>query len=287
MPIRVQCQCGQSLNVPDQMAGKSGKCPKCSAVIKIPAASPAATQTATNPGTAKAKVDKPKTAVAAPSKKGMDDLLDQVGLVKKTGTFCPNCDAPLAQGAALCVKCGFHMESGKRLSEHESESSRQEFNNKHLNEAAVMMKREKELEKRTLASGMPWWVLLCILCLGVMTVVVGLVFVDGAKTGLQPESSFVGKIQRQSFLTVIAMLLAVNCTLVSVFAHFATVAHAFRVKPKHGWLSMFIPFYSAIFGLTQFSRIRGTVIAYWVAILIGIPSIIYAAIKLPSDFFQF
>ncbi len=152
MPIRVQCQCGQSLNVPDQMAGKSGKCPKCSAVIKIPAASPATAQPTPNPGAAKGKTEKLKATAAAPSKKGMDDLFDQVGLVKKTGTFCPNCDAPLAQGAALCVKCGFHMESGKRLSEHETESSRQEFNNMHLNEAAVMMKREKELEKRTLAS---------------------------------------------------------------------------------------------------------------------------------------
>ncbi len=36
MPIRIQCQCGHSLQVPDQLAGKSGKCPKCSNVIKIP-----------------------------------------------------------------------------------------------------------------------------------------------------------------------------------------------------------------------------------------------------------
>ena len=29
MPIKFKCSCGQVLSVPDKMAGKQGKCPKC------------------------------------------------------------------------------------------------------------------------------------------------------------------------------------------------------------------------------------------------------------------
>src|ERR1700678_1329075 len=36
MPIDVVCTCGRSSSVPDQYAGKKGKCPACGAVIDIP-----------------------------------------------------------------------------------------------------------------------------------------------------------------------------------------------------------------------------------------------------------
>ncbi len=39
MAIRVQCSsCGATMNVKDELAGKRGKCPKCGAVIDVPAA---------------------------------------------------------------------------------------------------------------------------------------------------------------------------------------------------------------------------------------------------------
>ncbi len=45
---------------------------------------------------------------------------------------------------------------------------------------------------------------------------------------------------------------------------------------------MLIPGYSSIFGILRFKMIRGTVISYWLAILIGAPSIIYMAVKAPN-----
>lgn len=48
MPIEFTCpSCSTSIRTPDGSAGKKGKCPKCAAIVQIPAASPApASQTA-------------------------------------------------------------------------------------------------------------------------------------------------------------------------------------------------------------------------------------------------
>ncbi len=282
MPIRIQCQCGHSLQVPDQLAGKSGKCPKCSNVIKIPVPSGGSSKPAAPEGTAtKAASAKPGAGSKAPSasapkptakaavkqaapaaKAGLDDLFDQVGLVKKTGTFCPGCDAPMQPGTALCVKCGFNLETGQKLAGFETESSRQEFDNKHLNEAAKMMKREDVLESRMRNAGMPWWALFCMLLVGALVVLYGVVMVDGYQTGFKGEDTFRGKVQRLPFLVSISSLFALNCLLVGFFAHFAVVAQGFRQKAAHGWGCLLVPLYSPIYGLTQFKQIRGTVIAY-------------------------
>lgn len=37
MPILLQCNCGKRLKVPDELAGRRGKCPACSTVLEIPA----------------------------------------------------------------------------------------------------------------------------------------------------------------------------------------------------------------------------------------------------------
>lgn len=36
MPIEVSCSCGRTLKVPDQFAGKKGKCPGCGTMLRIP-----------------------------------------------------------------------------------------------------------------------------------------------------------------------------------------------------------------------------------------------------------
>src|SRR5439155_21125059 len=42
MAITVSCTCGQGFRVKDDLAGKTVKCPKCSGLLTIPAAQPAA-----------------------------------------------------------------------------------------------------------------------------------------------------------------------------------------------------------------------------------------------------
>lgn len=52
MTIQVQCQCGARLSVPDQFAGKRGKCPKCGSAVAIPAAATSATANSPSPSPA-------------------------------------------------------------------------------------------------------------------------------------------------------------------------------------------------------------------------------------------
>src|SRR5271157_2951729 len=96
MPIAVKCPCGVALKAPDNLAGKAIKCPKCQAVVKIPAAGAAAAPAAPQPraglasaavkqapgaATAKAPVKKapgPATAKAPPPPVEELDELDEV-----------------------------------------------------------------------------------------------------------------------------------------------------------------------------------------------------------------
>lgn len=64
MPIKLKCSCGQTLTVPDALAGKTGKCPKCQAAIKIP--SPAQGDAETKPAGAKPQ-PAPAAAKSAPA----------------------------------------------------------------------------------------------------------------------------------------------------------------------------------------------------------------------------
>lgn len=293
MPIRVQCKCGQVLNVADTMAGKAGKCPKCQNVLKIPSSggqagssSPATAQKTPSPSNPSAVARKASAKTASPvppvAASRMDAMFEEAGLTKKVGNFCPNCDTPFPNGAILCTKCGLNLQTGEKLASHQTDRERAEFKNAHLNEAAQMMAREDEMQSRTLNSGTPWWVMLCVLLSGITIAAAGVIVVDGRLTDPQPISSPIGKIQAMPIELTLLGVLAINCILITNFAHFAVVATAFREKSTYGWLALFIPFYSAYYAILHFKEIRGTVIAYLIAVIIGIPAIVFLAIRLPQ-----
>ncbi len=107
MPIRVTCSCGYSTNAPDEMAGKSGRCPKCKATLKIPGSKPApsATPASTGKPTTQQSTKAPRQSPAeqpavARSAQGapagaLDSLYADVGLIQNKGPVCPSCTAPV------------------------------------------------------------------------------------------------------------------------------------------------------------------------------------------------
>jgi hypothetical protein len=70
MPIKLKCSCGQTLTVPDALAGKTGKCPKCQAAIKIPSAAAGASESKpapAKPAATTAAASSPKSAASKPA----------------------------------------------------------------------------------------------------------------------------------------------------------------------------------------------------------------------------
>jgi len=276
MTIRVTCQCGQTLNVSDNMAGKSGKCPKCSQLIRIPVAE-------AQSATANAVSTKPKLAVppqkqtkptAAPQavSSTMTGLLDAAGLVQKTGTFCPHCDQPSKPGTVICTYCGFSFSEGTKVEGHKVVEKKQ-FGNKNLNEAAAMMVREASTQNRMLATGAPWWLILASLS-GLLLFVGGaLIKKDAGQTGEISNIPFLAKIQRADWLPVMAGSSGAGCLLVAVFAYLALIGTGFTESRKQGLLCLFAPLYILyyMFSRIKSQRLFSTVAILWVtAILAGL-----------------
>jgi len=272
MPIRVTCQCGHSLAAPDSMAGKSGKCPKCQQLLKIPAANPAAPGKSQDKSVA-AKL--PATAAkAAPTAtpNALDNLFDAAGLSQRKGKFCPACDAPVQVGAVLCVKCGFNFQEGTKLDGFQS-AGKKEFGNVRLNEAATMMAREQETETRLLNTGSPWWFLVAGLA-GLLVFIGGaLIKMDAATTGEKSKNAMMARIQTASMFTVLCASAGAACLLIASFSYLAILATSFFESAKQGFLCLLVPLYIIYY---MFSRIRShrlgsTVIMLWVtAILAGL-----------------
>ena len=267
MPLRVNCQCGVALNVPDAMAGKQVKCPKCQKVI--PVAAPKAP--AAKPPAAKPAAAKP----AAPNPPGGQDamaiLLDSAGLKKREGIFCPGCDRPLPTGSAICVGCGYNLEAGSKIEGFEVEVK--EFGNKRLVEAAEMMAREVETEKRLLKAGMPWWMMLAII-LGVLFMMSAILLkMDVNTSGKVSSVPILAKFQSASFGPVIAFSIGGAACLVGLFALFAIQATAFKESIQQGLLCtltvVYVFYY--MFSRMKSRKLGSTVAIFWIsAILAGI-----------------
>ncbi|MCY2985045.1 MAG: hypothetical protein NTY15_15585 [Planctomycetota bacterium] len=269
MPIRVACQCGQSLNVPDTMAGKTGKCPKCQQVIRIPAAGGAASPQS---GAPIGKSAKAGTTAAPAQANAMANLLDAAGIVQKTGTFCPSCDQASKPGAVLCTHCGYNFAEGTKVEGHKSLEKKQ-FGNKNLNHAVEMMARDESTQKRMLETGLPWWTIAASL-IGLLIFLGGaLIKKDEGQTGKRSTIPILAKIQAADWLPVMAASAGVGLMFVAIFAQFAVLFTAFFESAKQGLLCMFVPFYIIFY---MFSRIRShklftTVVILWLtSILAGV-----------------
>jgi len=257
MPIRVACQCGQTLNVPDQYAGKAVKCPKCQKGVGVPGGA--------KPAVVNPAVRKVGAASQVPASGGNDalaGLFDEVGLTKREGVFCPSCDKPLPAGTSICVGCGFHLETGSKISGFQVETK--EFGNQRLVEAAEMMKREVETEKRMLGAGTPWWMMLGILSGIVVMIGAIAVRMDATTSGQESTIPLLRRIQVAGFLPVLAGAFGFANLLISNFASLAVLVTAFKESSKQGLLSLFVPFYAIYY---MFSRIYSKKLVPTVAIL--------------------
>lgn len=113
MPISVQCQCGQTMQAPDSMAGKRGKCPKCNQQFVVPGGQVAGAKPATKQKAVRAKAPTATATKTASEADSMASLLDEVGMQKaRTRHNCPECRADIDEDAVICIHCGMNLETG-------------------------------------------------------------------------------------------------------------------------------------------------------------------------------
>lgn len=264
MPLRVTCQCGVALNVPETMAGKGVKCPKCQSVIAV--GTPAKTAPATKPATSKPAA---KASASNTSQDAMAKLLDSAGLKKREGIFCPSCDRSLPPGTAICVGCGYNLEAGSKIEGFEVEVK--EFGNKRLVEAAEMMAREVETENRLLKAGMPWWTMAAIILAVMFMMTAILLKMDVKTSGNVSSVPMIAKLQSANYGPVIAFSAGGGACLIALFALFAIQATAYKESIKEGLLCSLTILYSFyyMFSRLKSRRLGNTVMIFWISAIVA------------------
>lgn len=293
MAIKFKCTCGHVLSVPDNFAGKSGKCPHCQKQLKVPQpgakpgpaaqAKPAASKpAASKPTSAKGAAPRRAAARPAPAPAGhMDSLFDDVGLVKKTGPICPSCSADIKPGTVICTSCGFNLSTGEKMLGFNSaaDGPGPEFKNLHLQEAADNMRREMVMDSRREKAAMPWWVLMSFLIGTITLCAAGIIIVDGIVADPAPESTFIGRLQRLPISVTLGITIGVTGLAMIVFAHLSICMFAFSQDVKQGLACFFLPLlYSVVYGIMSWTENKAPVKAIIMALVflgVAIGLIIY------------
>jgi hypothetical protein len=273
MPIKITCSCGYAASVPDEMAGKTGRCPKCKSAIKIPAAAAAVATKPARPAASSPSPSKPTSA--------LDGLLQEAGLTEKKGNLCPSCGSSVTAGSVICVKCGFHLTEGTKLEAHKVASTKG-LGNKNLNEAAAMMEREAQTEKQINSAGSPWWMMLSVL-VGISVLIGGLIIKQQAVTTEKKSTIEVfRRIQDADYLTVLAASFGLAMIMTSNFANLAILIIAFKESAKQGLLYFFVPFYALyyMFSRIKSKRLLSTVIILLVTGILGAIALAYSMPKI-------
>lgn len=290
MTIKFQCGCGQSLSVPDTMAGKTGKCPKCQKALKVPApasstataAKPAAAAPVKSAAAPSKPAAKPAAAATAPSVKpapkpapapapmGIGGLLDEVGLKQKTGPVCPKCGADIKPGTVMCIGCGLNFATGEQTLGYAAQIQEEEFKNPFLREAAENMSREVVADVRRDKAGTPWWVLLSFL-MGAMTLCgAGVIIVDGIFNEAPDPSTPMGRLQMIPVLTVLGITALLTANFINFFAHLSITIFGFRRSWGAGFGCLLVPMFDLIYGIMHWADNKAAVKAIFIAMFLGI-----------------
>lgn len=260
MPIAVQCSCGQRLNVPDNLAGKQGKCPKCQQLLKIPLANAPA-----------APASSPKARVTAPMQApdpGLASLLEEAGVGKKSGPTCPRCETPIARGAVLCTKCGLNFSTGEQMRGHEANSAGG-FGNLYLDEAVENMKRDDKMSETHQKVGMPWYVMAMLFVMVLVGGAGAVIITDSQLMGKQPPDTFIGWVQQFNLSLLLGVVVGISAILLNLSAVVVVLIHAFSNSAVQGVMVLFLPFYIFVYQILNWEELKGSFISLCFASVLG------------------
>ena len=116
--IALRCACGKKLQGPDQMAGRTGKCPACGESVPVPragfvdedgetvASDNSALELGEDPGQPKSRPPAPAAAAASAA---------AARLAVGAPISCPRCKTTYGPGAIFCPRCAIDLQTGKPL----------------------------------------------------------------------------------------------------------------------------------------------------------------------------
>jgi ribosomal protein L40E len=250
------------------------QCPKCKSPLTIPAPQAAATPgAAPNPAGPFSAGAAPQPFAAGPS------IFDDAGMRTFTPgkQLCPSCSAELPTGAVLCVKCGYNLQLGKKMTSHvkqavHSEGGHSDAAAELLRRAARTMAEDAEAEKKKLKEGMPWWMLGAIFLFATSTVVTLLIL--PAETAIRFASGAV----------VLAWIFTMIYNLILL------LIIAFKDKQIHGLLMIVNPGYAPLYILARWEHtnhifwgvIRASIGSVLVLIFLGL-ALLVAKLTKPKE----
>ena len=254
MPIAITCACGKALNVKDEFAGRTVKCPGCGQGVTVPAGGPSAAQAQAY---AVAPEQQPVQQQVAPAVGGLNDLFDEEGFDTNITSVCPACSQVMQETDVLCTKCGYNKMTGQVVQRHMTPGLDIDAGTMALNKAESDLQHADRLQKEMQSkAGMPWWMLgLIIFLLGAATTIAVLA-VNAAnrveEVGMNPMALFL-------------QLAGSACALVAAGALVTLIVKAFNEDTKKGFLSLTI-LYLFVFA---FQKPRGRIGALIIAIILG------------------
>lgn len=95
--MKLKCKCGSIFSVAMELIGKIGQCKKCGIRFRIPGKKAAA------------------IPLENPVNRSTLELAPKASPKKVTQTPCPSCRKDMGRGTIVCISCGYHTKTKKRL----------------------------------------------------------------------------------------------------------------------------------------------------------------------------
>ncbi len=219
MPIKVACQCGAAFAAPDQYAGKMVRCPKCTQPLAVPAAAPAAPQ-------------------LPPISSAVSSLLDEAG-INQSGPQCPQCMAPIAPNAAVCVKCGFNLATGAKVASAVKQRAvgHGDAADSIMERAAAELAKGTDMETEQTTTGTLAGYVMTFGLLITAVVAIGLAYWGFTKIEASGNSQYWA-----------GLVMAIVGSIMQFVAHITLVVINFKSSTTQGILSIVIPIWAPIYG---------------------------------------
>jgi hypothetical protein len=237
MPIRINCPCGKSLNVRDDLAGKTVKCPGCGKPIQVKPVSGAARTPPAGVASSSAQQERQR----------MQDLFDEEGFSAQVAAVCPACRAEMGVGAVLCTKCGYNTQTGERLISHKTAGVDIDHGTLALEKAKRDMAAADQMQKDLLnKAGMPWWALALVLFMLGSGLTIAVLVVNASR---RVDENFT-----LNPLALFFTLAGAGFYLVGVGASLLIIVHAFKQDTLRGVLCLFVPLYILYYVIKNWSE---------------------------------